>query len=96
MIIWNKEKNIQEIRIGGQVIASISDADINKAGSNSEVEAKVKTAIDSKASASKGYHCYIHLVSKSPVSYSTWLGPNGIEPVAEWWKFGKGKKVKVG
>ena len=89
MLIWDSKNDEQVIRIKGIERTRITKKPVhfppNK--TDAEIEVLVNDFIDSRIS-SDGYHAYLHIASRSPLSWSIWIGPIGIEPPINWYSLG--------
>lgn len=96
MIIWDKEKKEQIIRIKGQIKTFLSDNDFLDSKLLEACKADIKQKVDNSIIDS-GYHSYVHIYNqtdkknKISANYVTWLGPLDEEPKENWW-LGEGEE----
>lgn len=58
---------------------------VNLAGTNAQIEAKVKEIADTYL-APRGWHCYFSIESRIPRVWHLWAGPTHLEPDGDDWK----------
>lgn len=83
MIIRDKQNNEHFIRIKGKEKMRIKTTDFQIIGTNAQVEAVMKLAIDQKVGLD-GYHAYVYVWSKNPLGRRIWLGPTKYKPAPDW------------